>query len=64
MTTQFIEKKLELIVKRGIEEALKAQFPKMRAILTADISQEEQKEIERFYRHPSKKSAKNFKLVI
>ncbi|OGF63349.1 hypothetical protein A2662_02595 [Candidatus Giovannonibacteria bacterium RIFCSPHIGHO2_01_FULL_45_33] len=64
MATQLIEKKLEFIVKKGVEDALKAQFPKMRALLTLNISIEEQKEIERLYRRPSKKATRSFKLAV
>lgn len=63
-TAQIIEKKLEMVVKDSVKEAVEAQFVKLRAFLVQDVSAEEQKEIELKYRMPSKKPAKSFRLAL
>ena len=56
------EKKIEIIVKRSVKEAVEAQFMRLRSLLVPDISQKEQKDIERHYGRPFLKTAKGFKL--
>jgi phenylalanyl-tRNA synthetase alpha subunit len=64
MTTQLTERKLQSVVKESVKEAFEAQFMRLRASLFPFVSSKEQKEIERQYGTPSKKSNKNFKIKI
>ena len=64
MTLNITERKLETIVKKSVEEAIISQFSKLNSVLIPEVSTKEQKEIEKLYGRPSKKSARksNFNL--
>jgi len=52
------ETKLKEIVKEAVKDALEDEIMKMRLLFAPYVSDEEQKEIERSYGKPSKKTAK------
>jgi hypothetical protein len=65
MTTITIpEKKLKTIVKESLREILEQELMKFRALFTPVVSQKEQKDIEKRYGKPSRKTAKSIVIKI
>lgn len=58
MITKLNEKKLKLLVREGVKEALDSYGMKVKAFLLPFISSKEQKEIERLYGRPTRKIVK------
>ena len=56
--------KLKTLVKESVREALKSEVMKLRALALPDVSQKEQKGIEKRYGSPSRKSARSYILKI
>ena len=52
------EQKLKRFIKEGVREALSAELMKLRALVVPEISEREQKDIERRYSKPSRRTAK------
>lgn len=57
MTIALNEKQFKTLIKEGVKEALDSELLKLRAFLLPFVSEKEQKEIERMYKKPSRKSA-------
>ena len=62
MIPHLTERKLETIVGESVRKALKEELMKLRAFGVPYISESEQKEIEKLYGQPSKKSARKIKV--
>ncbi len=60
MTTTLSEKKLKVLVKESVKEALDSNFMKLSSILLPHVSTKEQKEIERLYKKPTRKTTKSY----
>lgn len=58
MATKLNEKKLKLLVREGVKEALESYGMKVKALLLPFVSSKEQKEIERLYGSPTRKIVK------
>lgn len=65
MTTITIPKKeLKTAVKESVREVLSQEFMKLRALLLPLVSKKEQKDIEKLYSKPSRKTAKSIEVRI
>lgn len=63
MTTITIPKtELKLVIQESVREALSQELMKLRALALPDISDKEQKEIEKLYGKPTRKIAKSIKI--
>lgn len=60
MTTQLTEKKLKMLVRESVEEALDSKLMRLSSVLLPYVSQKEQKEIERIYKKPVRRAAKSY----
>ena len=58
------ENQLRILVKETVKETISLEFMKLRAFLLPYVSQEEQKEIEKLYKKPFKKSFKTYQIKI
>ncbi|OGF69013.1 hypothetical protein A3H65_02095 [Candidatus Giovannonibacteria bacterium RIFCSPLOWO2_02_FULL_45_14] len=61
MALKLDERKIKLLVKESVREAMDAQMIKLGAFLMPHISVKEQKNIARLYRLPSRKVEKSYK---
>lgn len=61
--TTITEQGLKRIVKEGVREALAAEIMKLRALAVPEISEREQKDVERRYPRPSRRIAKTITVV-
>jgi len=59
-----LKKELKIIVKESFREILEQESIKFRALFMPTISQKEQRDIEKRYGKPSKKSAKSLEIRI
>ena len=59
MTTTLSETKLKSLIKESMREVLENEFRKLRAFSLPEVSEEEQKDIEKRYGSPSKKRGSN-----
>ena len=64
MATIFSDKKLRLIIKESVRDALASEVMKLRALALPEISEKEQKNIEEQYGKPSRKRAKVYALNV
>jgi len=65
MSTITIPKReLKIIIQESIREILEQEFMKFRALFLPLISQKEQKDIERRYNRPSRRTAKSIETRI
>lgn len=65
MSTITIPKKeLKTAVRESVREALSQEFMKLRALLLPSVSKKEQKDIEKLYGKPSRKTAKSIEIKI
>lgn len=62
MTTNVTEKKLRSLIKESMREVLENEVMKLRALALPEVSDREQRDIERRYGRPSRKSAGNYSL--
>ena len=60
MVVNISDTKLKTLIKESVREALKAEIMKLRALVLPDVSEEEQKDIEKRYGSPSRKSARSY----
>lgn len=60
MTTQLTEKKLKTLVRESVEEAFESKFIRLSSVLLPYVPKKEQKEIERLYKKPARKTAKSY----
>lgn len=58
------EKQIKTAVEKSVHKAIKAEFMKLRAFSMPFVSAAEQKDIERLYKKPSRKSALSFTLEV
>ena len=58
------EKELKMVVKESVREVLAQELMKLRALALPDISDKEQKEIEKLYGKPTRKIAKSVKIKL
>ena len=64
MTTTLSEKRLKGIIKEGMREVLGTEIMKLRALALPEVSDREQKDIERRYGKPSRKRQKSYPLSV
>lgn len=64
MVTTVSEKKLKFLIKQSFREVLETELMKLRALALPEISQQEQKDIERRYGKPSRKRAGSYSLNV
>jgi len=64
MVVNTSDAKLKTIVKESVKEALRAEMMKLRALVLPEVSEKEQKDIEKRYGAPSKKIAKSHVLRV
>ncbi len=64
MTTIVSEKKLKFLIKESVQEALKVELTKLRALALPEMSDKEQGEIEKLYGKPSRRRAKSYSLAV
>ncbi|KKT29247.1 hypothetical protein A3G55_02695 [Candidatus Giovannonibacteria bacterium RIFCSPLOWO2_12_FULL_44_25] len=60
MALKLDDRKIKLLVKEGVKEAMDSQFMKLSALLLPHVSPKEQKEIVRLYGRPSRRVAKSY----
>lgn len=58
------EKELKTVVKESVREVLAQELMKLRALALPDISDKEQKEIEKLYGKPTRRIAKSVKIKL
>jgi len=64
MTTGVSEKKLKSLIKESVKEVLETELMKLRAFVLPEVSQDEQKDIEKRYGKPSRIRAKSYGLEV
>ena len=64
MTTTLSEKRLKGLIKEGVREVLGTEIMKLRALALPEVSDKEQKDIEKRYGKPSRKRQKSYPLSI
>lgn len=64
MAVTISKKELKSVVRESVKETLAFEMTKLRAFLTPYVSSREQKNVEKLYGSPSKKSAKTIKTNI
>ncbi|PIU75489.1 MAG: hypothetical protein COS76_00535 [Candidatus Portnoybacteria bacterium CG06_land_8_20_14_3_00_39_12] len=64
MAVNVSDKKIKTIVKESVREVLRSEIMKLRALVLPEISEKEQKDIEKRYGAPSKKAVKSYTLKI
>lgn len=60
MNTVLSEKQLKFLVTESVKEALDSKFMALSSILLPHVSVKEQKEIERLYKKPTRKTTKSY----
>ena len=63
MTTNVSEKKLKGLIKEGLREVLETELMKLRALALPEVSDKEQKDIEKRYGAPSRRREKSYPLA-
>lgn len=58
------EKELKMVVRESVREVLAQELMKLRALALPDISNKEQKEIEKLYSKPTRRIAKSIKVKL
>lgn len=58
------EQRLKRLVKESVREALTAELMKLRALALPDVSDQEQRDIERRHGRPSRRAAKTITVSI
>lgn len=58
------KRELKTVVKESIREVLKQEFMQFRAMLLPAVSEKEQKEIEKLYGKPARKTAKTVEIEV
>ncbi|MBU1015260.1 hypothetical protein KKI17_02380 [Patescibacteria group bacterium] len=64
MTTTLSEKKLKGLIKEGVREVLETELMKLRALALPEVSDKEQKDIEKRYGTPSRKRRKSYPIAV
>ena len=64
MVVNISDKKFKTIVKESVREVLRSEIMKLRGLIMPEVSQKEQKDIEKRYGSPSRKPAKSYTLKI
>ena len=64
MTTNVSEKKLKGLIKESVREALKAELMQLRALALPEVSDREQKDVEKRYGTPSHQRGKSYSLAV
>jgi hypothetical protein len=62
MVMQIDEKKLKALMKESIREVMKAELMQFRAFVLSEVSKKEQKDIEKRYGKPSRKTYKEYEI--
>ncbi len=62
MAIQIDEKKLKALVKESMKEVMKSELMQLRAFALPEVSKKEQKDIEKRYGKPSRKTQKQYKV--
>jgi len=63
-TTITSDKKLRSLIKESVREALGTEIMKLRALALPEVSDKEQKDIEKHYGKPSRKRAGSYSLSV
>ena len=64
MIVNVSNKQLKTLVKESVREVLRSEIMKLRALVVPEVSEKEQKDIEKRYNSPSRKPAKSYTLKI
>lgn len=56
------DKKLKGFIRESIQEALKTEFMRVRALALPEVSRQEQKDIEKRYGKPSRRGGRSYSL--
>ncbi|MBI4158216.1 MAG: hypothetical protein HY505_01150 [Candidatus Yanofskybacteria bacterium] len=64
MITNFSERKLEMLIGESVRRVLKEELMRLYALAVPDISKSEQREIEKLYGQPSKRSSKKVRIEL
>ncbi len=62
MATNVSNKKLKGLIKESVREVLQAELMKLRALALPEVTEKEQKDIEKLYGKPSRRKAKSYSL--
>jgi hypothetical protein len=62
--TTISDKKLRSFIRESIKEVLEAEFMKLRALMLPNVSDREQKDIEKRYGRPSRKKVKTLSVNV
>ena len=62
MPINLSDTKLKNLIRESVKEALETEVMKLRALAVLNVSEKEQKDIERRYSFPSKKQARSYVL--
>lgn len=60
MVLKIDDRKIKLLIKEGVKEAMDVQFMKFGALLLSHVSPKEQKDIVKLYVRPLRKVAKSY----
>lgn len=64
MPTTVNARKLKTLIKESVKEVLETELMKLRALALPEVSEKEQKDIEKRYGKPSRKRAKSYTLTV
>ena len=64
MTVKISEEKLKALVKESVKEVLRSEIMRLRALALPEVSEKEQKDIERRYGKPSRRTSKSYTLRV
>lgn len=64
MPTTVSTRKLKILIKESVKEALETELMKLRALALPEVSPKEQKDIEKRYGRPSRKRAKSYSFSV
>ncbi|OGF51589.1 hypothetical protein A3I27_04620 [Candidatus Giovannonibacteria bacterium RIFCSPLOWO2_02_FULL_43_11b] len=64
MALKLDDKKIKLLIKEGVKEAMDAQMIKLGAFLIPYVSEAEQKNIVKLYKWPSRKASRSYQVEL
>ncbi|MDP2926769.1 MAG: hypothetical protein Q8N65_01375 [bacterium] len=64
MVTITSDKKLRSLIKESVREVLGTELMKLRALALPEVTDKEQKDIERHYEKPSRKKARSYSFSV
>jgi len=64
MAIQIDEKKLKTLLKESVREVMRTELMQLRALVLPEVSEKEQKDVEKLYGSPSRKAHKEYEVEI